>query len=109
MSTGKWGKAFWADLAERVGSTLVGALLGVFTLTGTTPIDWSDGKVVWTILGVPTVVSLLKGLLSNLPGDLPSSSVVGVTSTPVSAEKVALAEVHDTPAVDPSVETGEGE
>lgn len=76
----KWGKKYWTDLAERVGSTFVGALLGAITVTGTTPVDWSDEKVVWAILGVPTMVSLLKGLLVNFGGDAPTASVADVTS-----------------------------
>lgn len=77
----KWGKAYWTDLAERVGATFVGALLGALTAVSTTPIDWSDEKVLWAILGVPTLVSLLKGLLVNLGGGAPTASVVDVTST----------------------------
>lgn len=62
----KWSGEFFADLAERVVATFLGALLAVVTLTSQTPIDWSDGQVVWTVLGVPTLVSLIKGLLANL-------------------------------------------
>lgn len=62
----KWDKAFLADLLERVGSTFLGALLTVLTVTGSTLVDWSNGQVVWAILGVPTLVSLVKGLLANL-------------------------------------------
>lgn len=76
----KWSKNFWIDLAERVGATLVGAFLTALTVTGATPVDWTDGKVVWAILGVPTLVALLKGLLANL-GD-PST---GASLVPASA------------------------
>ena len=62
----KWNKRYFSDLAERVGSTFLGALLGALTLTGTTPVDWSDAKVIWAVLGIPTAVSLIKGLLANL-------------------------------------------
>lgn len=78
----KWGRKYWSDLGERVGATFVGALLGAFTLTGTTPVDWSDEKAMWAILGVPTIVALLKGLLVNLKGSEPSASIVDVKSTP---------------------------
>lgn len=77
----KWGRAYWKDLGERVGATLVGALLAAVTLTGTTPVDWSDGQAIWAVVGVPTLVSLLKGLLVNFGGDEPTASVVDVTST----------------------------
>ena len=76
----KWGREYWRDLGERVGSTFIGALLTAFTVTGTTQVDWSDSGAVWALLGVPTLVSLLKGLLVNLSGDEPSASVVNVTS-----------------------------
>jgi len=61
----KWSKKFWQDLAERVGATAIGALLGVLTGTGTGAIPNSPA-VWWTIIGVPTATSLLKGLLANL-------------------------------------------
>jgi hypothetical protein len=76
----KWGKQYWTDLAERVGATLIGAILSALTVTGTTSVDWSDGEIVWAIIGVPTLVSLLKGLLMNLGGGLPSASLANVSS-----------------------------
>lgn len=77
----KWNKQYWTDLAERVGATLVGAVLSAVTVTGTTPVDWGDGDIVWGIIGVPVLVSLLKGLLVNLgTGDTPTASLVKVTS-----------------------------
>lgn len=76
----KWGRKYWADLGERVGATAIGAVLAALTVTGTTPVDWSDGDVVWAIIGVPTLVSALKGLLMNLGGSEPTASVVDVTS-----------------------------
>lgn len=62
----KWTSQFWADLGERVVATFLGALLTALTVTQTTPIDWTDYTAVWTILGVPTVFALIKGLLANL-------------------------------------------
>lgn len=61
----KWSKEFWADLAERVGATAIGALLAVVagSTTGAIP---NDPAVWWSVVGVPTVVSLLKGLLANM-------------------------------------------
>lgn len=72
----KWSRNFWIDLAERVGSTFLGALLGVLTLVGATPVDWTDAKAVWAVLGVPTVVSLIKGLLANLGDPESGASLV---------------------------------
>lgn len=80
VTSNKWGSQYWIDLAERVGSTLVYALITALTVTSTTPVDWSDGNVIWLILGLPTVLSFLKGLAANLPGNQPSASVVNVTS-----------------------------
>ena len=61
-----WNKEFALDLFERVASTFLAALLGAITQTGTTPVDWSDGQAMWAVLGVPTAVSLIKGLLANM-------------------------------------------
>lgn len=80
MRTNKWGKEYWIDLGERVGATLTGALITALTVTGTTPVDWSDEKVVFSIIGIPTLVSLLKGLLVNFGGNDPTASLVDVTS-----------------------------
>lgn len=74
--TNKWSTEFWIDLSERVVATFLGALLTVFTVTQTTPLDWSDGAVVWTVLGVPTLVSLIKGLLANLADPASGASAV---------------------------------
>jgi len=63
--TKKWSKTYWADLAERVGATAIGALLAVITGSSTGAIP-NDPAVWWTVVGVPTLVSLLKGLLANL-------------------------------------------
>lgn len=61
----KWSKTFWADLAERVGSTAIGALLAVIagSQAGAIP---NDPAAWWAVIGVPTVVSLLKGLAANM-------------------------------------------
>lgn len=83
----KWGPSFWEDLAERVGATLVGAVLAAITVTGTTPVDWNNAAVVWSIIGVPTVVALLKGLLANLGGAEPTASLVRVSSLKTHARK----------------------
>jgi len=61
----KWSRTFWADLAERVGSTAIGALLAVIAGSSSGAIS-NDPAVWWAVVGVPTVVSLLKGLMANL-------------------------------------------
>lgn len=65
MTTKKWTKKFWQDLAERVGATAVGGLLAVLTGSASGAIP-NEPKVWWVVVGVPTVVSLLKGLLANM-------------------------------------------
>lgn len=62
----KWSRGYWADLGERVASTFLGAVLTMLTLDGATSVDWSDEKAVWIVLGAPTVISLVKGLLANM-------------------------------------------
>lgn len=72
----KWSKSFWVDLAERVGATFVGALLALITTAANTSIEWDNPAYFWPILGVPTVVSLLKGLLANLAAPETGASLV---------------------------------
>ena len=59
---GKWGKRFWSDLAERVGSVLG---YGIVVLLTTSNITDVDPEVGWTIVGLPTALAFLKGLLAN--------------------------------------------
>lgn len=61
----KWSGTFWADLAERVGSTAIYGLIAVLTgdASGAVP---NEPKVWWVVVGLPTVLSLLKGILANL-------------------------------------------
>lgn len=73
----KWGKEYWRDLGERAGASLVGGLL---TLVAVQSLGDLSGELVWLVLGVPTATSVLKGLLVNLGGTVPSASVVDVSS-----------------------------
>ena len=83
----KWSATFWEDLLERVGATAIGAL--VTALVG----DWSgvipsDPRVWWTVVGLPTLLSLLKGLMANLanpesgPSLLPSPPAPKIPEAP---------------------------
>lgn len=74
--TSKWNRAFLVDLAERVGSTFLGALLATLTLVDTTPVNWGDAHAVWAVLGVPTLVSLIKGLLANMANPDTGAAIV---------------------------------
>lgn len=77
QNASKWGKAYWADLGERVGSTLIYALITLLTANSVTSIT---PELAWVIVGLPTVLSLLKGLGANMRGAEPSASIVNVDS-----------------------------
>lgn len=61
----KWSSTFWADLAERVGSTAIYGLIAVLTGDATGAVS-NEPKVWWAVVGLPTVLSLFKGLLANM-------------------------------------------
>lgn len=78
----KWSRTYWADLGERVAST---AVYGGITLLTANAVTDLTAALAWTIVGLPTVLSLLKGLLANLkdaesgPSLLPSPPAPDVT------------------------------
>lgn len=61
----KWSGTFWADLAERVGTTAIYGLIAVLTgdASGAVP---NEPKIWWVVFGLPTVLALLKGILANM-------------------------------------------
>lgn len=61
----KWSREYWADLAERVGATAIGALLAALSGVWSNAIP-NDPAAWWAVIGVPTLFSLLKGLYANL-------------------------------------------
>lgn len=73
----KWGKPYWVDLGERVGSTLIYALITLLTANSVGAIT---PELAWVIVGLPTILSLLKGLAANMRGPDPSASLANVTS-----------------------------
>lgn len=79
MTSNKWGKAFWRDTGERVGTTAIYGVITFLTLGGTTSADYDQ---IWPVIALPSVLSLLKALLVNLGGstDSPTASLVGVKS-----------------------------
>lgn len=85
MGSKKWSSTFWADLAERVGATAIGALLAVITGSATDAIP-NDPAVWWSVVGVPVVVSLLKGLLANMAGPDSGPSLLPAPPAPEVAE-----------------------
>ena len=62
---GKWSATYWIDLAERVGATLIGALIAMLTADQTGAVS-GDPQQWWLLVGLPTLLALLKGLLANL-------------------------------------------
>lgn len=75
----KWTTAYWSDLAERVGATFIGALIAMLTADASGAISGSPQQW-WLIVGLPTVLSALKGLLMNLKSGDPSASMVDTSS-----------------------------
>lgn len=61
----KWSKTYWADLAERIATTAIYGLIAVLTgdASGAVP---NEPKVWWVVVGLPTVLALLKGLAANM-------------------------------------------
>lgn len=90
---GKWSRTFWADLAERVAATAIGALLAVVagSQSGAIP---NDPAAWWAVIGVPVAVSLLKGLLANLADPTSGPSLLPAPPAPV---------VEPEPVVEPVV------
>ena len=78
----KWSRIFWADLAERVGATAVGALLAVVagSQSGAFP---NDPAAWWAVIGVPVAVSLLKGFGANLASPASGPSLLPAPPAPV--------------------------
>ncbi len=79
MTSNKWGRAYFTDLAERVGASAVGGALTMITADSTGVADYSE-RAWWVLVGIPAATALLKGLLVNLGGTQPTASVVDVTS-----------------------------
>lgn len=75
----KWGKQYWTDLGERVAASAIGGVLTMVTADASGAISGSAEQW-WLVVGVPSAVSLLKGLLVNLGGTVPTASAVNVTS-----------------------------
>lgn len=75
MTTSKWSRRFWSDLAERVGATFLGALLSLIVMDNVLEgPDWDT--TLWPIVVLPTAVSLIKGLLANLANSESGASLL---------------------------------
>lgn len=75
----KWNKQYWVDLGERAAASGLGGVLTMVTADASGVADYSR-EAWWVLVGIPTSVSLIKGLLSNLGGHEPTASLANVTS-----------------------------
>jgi hypothetical protein len=83
--TSKWSKAFWLDLGERVASTFLGALLAYLVTDNT--LEKVDFDQLWPVIVLPTLVSLIKGLLANLASPESGASLIKAPPGPVEVNR----------------------
>lgn len=77
----KWGKQYWVDLGERVGATFLEVLIPMYvTVESVAVLDWRHA---FAVSGSAAGLAALKAVLSNLKKDLPTASLVNVTSQTV--------------------------
>jgi len=76
----KWSRAFWADLAERVGSVIIYGLITALTTVSVTDLDWEEA---WTIIGLPAALSFIKGIAANLKNPDSGASLLNPPPGPV--------------------------
>lgn len=78
----KWSKQFWVDLAERVASTAIYGIITVLSID-----NLLDGgltlEVAWAVVGLPTALAALKGLLANLKDPDSGASLVDHPPGPI--------------------------
>ena len=82
--TRKWSKGYWMDLGERVTFTFLGALLAYIVTDNV--LERPDFDELWGILVLPTLVSLIKGLLANLVNPESGASFISAPPGPVIEE-----------------------
>lgn len=75
----KWSGAYWGDLGERVGTTAIYGVITMLTANASGAVSGSAQQW-WVVVGLPTALSLLKSLATNLGGTEPSASLAPVTS-----------------------------
>jgi len=81
----KWNGAWAEDTAERVGTTAIYGLITMITADQTGAVS-GDPQQWWLVIGVPSLLSLLKCTLANMrggsgDGGTPTASIVQITST----------------------------
>jgi hypothetical protein len=79
--TSKWSKAFWSDLAERVGATLVYSIITLITMDNV--LERLDMATLWPIVVLPTLLSLLKGVVANMRDSDSGASMLNAPPGPV--------------------------
>jgi hypothetical protein len=82
----RWTKAYWYDLAERVASTFLGALLAVLVTDNV--LDNIGIEQLWPVLILPTLVSLIKGLLANMVEPRSGASLLPSPPGPIEVNEV---------------------
>jgi len=83
----QWGRGFWHDYAERVGSVLLYQLITFFTIV--MPQGNLSFDRVWPVLGLPVVLSALKGLLANMKNQGTGASLLPDPPGPVISDRGA--------------------
>jgi hypothetical protein len=81
----QWGKGFWSDYAERVGSTFLYALITFLTVVLPEG-DLSFGKL-WPVLGLPVALAAIKGLLANMKNQGTGASLLPDPPGPVISDR----------------------
>ena len=84
----QWGKGFWADWTERVGSTFLYALITFLTVVLPEG-DLSFAKV-WPVLGLPVALAAIKGLLANMKNQGTGASLLPDPPGPVISDRGAM-------------------
>jgi hypothetical protein len=72
---GKWSRQYLADLAERVISTALYGVIAMLTADASGAIS-GDAKQWWLVVGLPTALALIKGILANLANSDTGASFV---------------------------------
>jgi hypothetical protein len=85
--TSKWSKAFWYDLGERVASTFLGALLAYIVTDNA--LERVGFDQLWPVIILPTLVSLIKGLLANMASPASGASLVPSPPGPVEVDNTS--------------------
>jgi hypothetical protein len=88
----KWSKTFWADLGERVGATFIGALVTMLTADSSGVVSGSPRQW-WLIVGLPTVLSLLKGIGANMADSESGPSLLPSPPAPEVDDEAGVSDV----------------